>query len=889
MVKIKINIFKDMSNLTITSPGVQINEVDLSIITRPIGITDVLITGFAPQGPTEEMVRVSSVSEYESVFGTPTNAAERYLYHSARQILSQSPANLMVTRLPYGENLGDGYANSYSALVYQISSNNVLYEDSTEFEILPPVSVLLSDDEYYQIISNEIEWKDSPYLYVTGDESFPFGVPLTNATSAITTGQRVYGLTETPLSSISYLKFEQLFGAEATTPLHHGLTANNAPVYAYVDALWNNLTGTPFQTNVYNSELFGAGDLELVQINNYFYLLEEDEDYNQDYGDYTLCYNLSTYDFQQSEFLTPVQSVNDILDGNAGLIVVNSSKTAVNNLFEGYYVGIADNSNFNPNTDYDSIRKLKSVGSFSNEGTQNFVDIPTKRLNFTLTQQSSSYAKDSLSKITEQYPIGYDFATTSFNDSLVLMLFKIKSTQYNQDTVQLDYSVAEGYAGSLYSNRTQNNIYGGTPVSFYLDTVINNKSSNLKIITNPYISTRGTWIDNDGLPAKKVRVKDTAKAAYASGVYTVTNSTDTKDLGRVDLKLSRFLDVLSNDDTTNIDIIADSGLSTIWATAKSKATADNTTEFLYDESYTPLDIDDTAGIKNTSVNTVPSGITLDAYQAITSKFVAFANSRKDHLFISDPLKQIFVRGLNTKTSSNKKFIFSSDIYWPLNNIYNSIQSSYVAAYGNWVKTNDQFSGKAVWVPSSGHVSAIIAQSSQSTFPWIAPAGFNRGTLTNVLDIAINPTQKQRDLLYKINVNPIAFFNQDGFVIYGQKTMYRKPSAFDRINVRRLFLTLEKATQKLLKYYVFEPNSFATRNRLKGALTPLFDQAKLNDGCYDYLLVCDTTNNTPLVIDNNELRISIYIQPVRSAEFILSDFIGTRTGVNFSELIAGGQS
>jgi hypothetical protein len=102
-------------------------------------------------------------------------------------------------------------------------------------------------------------------LYINGDESFPFGLPLTNATSAITTGQRVYGLTETPLSSISYLKFQQLFGPEATMPLYHGLTANNAPVYAYVDALWNNLTGTPFQTNVYNSELFGAGDLELVQ------------------------------------------------------------------------------------------------------------------------------------------------------------------------------------------------------------------------------------------------------------------------------------------------------------------------------------------------------------------------------------------------------------------------------------------------------------------------------------------------------------------------------------------------------------------------------------------------------------------------------------------------
>jgi phage tail sheath protein FI len=196
-----------------------------------------------------------------------------------------------------------------------------------------------------------------------------------------------------------------------------------------------------------------------------------------------------------------------------------------------------------------------------------------------------------------------------------------------------------------------------------------------------------------------------------------------------------------------------------------------------------------------------------------------------------------------------------------------------------------FLNKQVWVPSSGYAAAVYAQTAQTAYPWIAPAGFNRGTLNNVTDIAINPTQKQRDLLYKINVNPIAYFNNDGFVVFGQKTLFRKPSAFDRVNVRRLFLTLEKETQSLLKFFVFEPNTFATRNRLKGALVPIFDQAKLNDGLYDYLLVCDETNNTPSVIDNNELRISIYIKPVRAAEFILADFIATRTGIDFSELIS----
>jgi len=156
-------------------------------------------------------------------------------------------------------------------------------------------------------------------------------------------------------------------------------------------------------------------------------------------------------------------------------------------------------------------------------------------------------------------------------------------------------------------------------------------------------------------------------------------------------------------------------------------------------------------------------------------------------------------------------------------------------------------------------------------------------LSNVIDLAINPTQKQRDLLYRININPIAFFPGDGYVIFGQKTLFNKPSAFDRINVRRLFLYLEKTVKRLLKYYVFEPNTFATRTRLVEALLPTFNQAKLHDGVYDFKIICDERNNTPDVIDNNELKLSIYIQPVRTAEFILADFIATRTGINFNEL------
>ena len=170
-------------------------------------------------------------------------------------------------------------------------------------------------------------------------------------------------------------------------------------------------------------------------------------------------------------------------------------------------------------------------------------------------------------------------------------------------------------------------------------------------------------------------------------------------------------------------------------------------------------------------------------------------------------------------------------------------------------------------------------------PWSAPAGFTRGQVTGVLDLGFYPKQKERDQLYKISLNPVVFFPNEGFVIYGQKTAQKKPSAFDRINVRRLFLTLENQTNTLARYFVFEPNTLFTRTNLKNVLTPIFDNAKNTQGLYDYLLICDERNNTPSVIDDNSLVVDIYIKPVRTAEYILVNFYATRTSTNFSEIVA----
>jgi len=179
----------------------------------------------------------------------------------------------------------------------------------------------------------------------------------------------------------------------------------------------------------------------------------------------------------------------------------------------------------------------------------------------------------------------------------------------------------------------------------------------------------------------------------------------------------------------------------------------------------------------------------------------------------------------------------------------------------------------------------MANTDSNYQPWIAPAGFARGTINGITDLAFYPKQKQRDQLYKLSLNPIAYFPNEGFVVYGQKTALKQPSAFDRINVRRLFLTLENQTNAVARNFVFEPNTLFTRTQVRNILTPVFDNAKNTSGLYDYLLICDERNNTPTVIDDNSLVIDIYIKPVRTAEFVLVNFYATRTNQNFSEIVA----
>ena len=219
-----------------------------------------------------------------------------------------------------------------------------------------------------------------------------------------------------------------------------------------------------------------------------------------------------------------------------------------------------------------------------------------------------------------------------------------------------------------------------------------------------------------------------------------------------------------------------------------------------------------------------------------------------------------------------------------NNALANVSNSFAVMDSNWKYQYDKYNDLYRWVPCNGDVAGLCARTDQDRDPWFSPAGFNRGQLKNVIKLAFNPNQAQRDTLYKAGVNPIVSFPGEGTVLFGDKTLLSKPSAFDRINVRRLFIVLEKAIARAAKAQLFEFNDEFTRAQFVNLVEPFLRLVQGRRGIYDFRVVCDETNNTSEVVDRNEFVGDIYIKPAKSINFIQLNFVAVRSGVAFDEIV-----
>jgi hypothetical protein len=250
-----------------------------------------------------------------------------------------------------------------------------------------------------------------------------------------------------------------------------------------------------------------------------------------------------------------------------------------------------------------------------------------------------------------------------------------------------------------------------------------------------------------------------------------------------------------------------------------------------------------------------------------------ANSRKDCVaFISPPLSAV-----DSITTTPLEGIQS----W-LADLDRS--SSYVVADSGWKYIYDKYNNIYRFVPLNGDVAGLCVNTDTVRDPWYSPAGFNRGAVKNAIKLIWNPNKTFRDSLYSLGVNPIVSFPGQGIVLFGDKTLQSKPSAFDRINVRRLFIVLEKAIAKAAQFSLFEFNDEFTRAQFVALITPFLRDVQGRRGITDFKVVCDTTNNTPQVIDSNQFVGDIYIKPARSVNYIQLNFVAVGTGVDFTTVV-----
>ena len=254
--------------------------------------------------------------------------------------------------------------------------------------------------------------------------------------------------------------------------------------------------------------------------------------------------------------------------------------------------------------------------------------------------------------------------------------------------------------------------------------------------------------------------------------------------------------------------------------------------------------------------------------------IAFA--RKDAVaFVSTPI---------ATTTGNATAATDVTGVYATSSVARGVEGSYAFLDSTALYVYNKYADNYVYIPASGHMAGLCAKTDGLAEPWFSPAGFNRGALLGVTKLGYNPKKADRDTLYKGGVNPIVSFPGEGIVLFGDKTAQAKPSAFDRINVRRLFAVLEKAIATAAKFQLFELNDEFTRAMFRNMTEPFLRDVKGRRGITDFLVVCDETNNTGEIIDSNRFVADIFIKPARSINFITLNFIATRTGVEFSEIV-----
>lgn len=423
---------------------------------------------------------------------------------------------------------------------------------------------------------------------------------------------------------------------------------------------------------------------------------------------------------------------------------------------------------------------------------------------------------------------------------------------------------------TLFASWTYASLFTGAPgTSVYASNIASTANDELHVVVvdedGAFTGTKNTVLEIYPFLSKASDAKDSQG-----------NSNYYKD---VIYRKSRYIHSVDHPDAANtIDTwgktVAVGGASGFWQIANSSALNSYSLARGTDGVISTANVTSAANVfSNADKIDISLVMTGDAAPTTVTNLISIAESRKDCVVFVSPTLANCQSATAATAISNYRF-----------NALGNVSTSYAVMDGNWKYQYDKYNDVYRWIPMNGDIAGLCARTDQVRDAWWSPAGLTRGNIKNVVKLAYYAEGSEKDTLYKAGVNPV--ISQPGFgtILFGDKTLQIKPSAFDRINVRRLFIVLEKAIAIAARSSLFEFNDEFTRASFKSMVEPFLRTVKGRRGIYDFRVVCDTTNNTPDIIDRNEFVGDIYIKPARSINFIQLNFVAVRTGVSFDEVV-----
>lgn len=913
---------------TILAPGVEWREIDRSGYSPAMTGTGCYVPGFANKGEAYKPIEFTSRSAWISYYGEPDTEAERYFYAAACEVLNQN-GRLICARLPYSN---DAFEKMVG-VKYTVKQKTLDVYDPAVHSILSAVDAELNDafiieggkdpiaydldkiDEYRtdeaKVPANTfliVDTTGGTYAKVTEDSRKGKAREVIGLVPVVTTAANaMYAQSLLNVSQLSDVqKFEAIAGTYMTSlsSANNGLSVTDCVVPFNTSQKFS-LTSENYITSVISSAItsfIGRSDDSLDEIKAKFTRLSAE----------TLSIELTSI-ISSEAALSDVNewgNLNDIqqLSANPTLSdIVNTLNSIIVQI--SYNIEEVDILQLTRLNEDDQVSALSPIIStlytYANSSSPTLTTLgdcadAINGIIDNLTYPAVTLSELAVWSCVYKTKVILDSEDCYYADTAIPSTIALDANNYfatiqpASDGIGLDpehlkdigvvvyrmyldpaegnkvsYEPVEAYCGSLYKDAVDPN----TGVTKFIDTLINSQSKYINFFSNCFSTTA---VKKAYLETCDILIASPSNAAVL-GFYSDMTKEDISVSQSILDGLNKSFDKVSDILKLQIDLVCDAGIANIASYLKA---------IFGDKGPYDLSITDDLGNSMLSLwkCTKSTDASVMMWKTVEQKMDTFCKkTRKDCMFIADGMRPLVLQGQKKIIRDSKpKNTLDVNIIPYLPAIC-GLNTNFGAGYCDWFQQADDYTGDFFWCPPSIKAMGIYINTDVNFNYWDAPAGLNRGVIA-ATDVAFSPTPKQAGCFYEKNWNFAINYPNDGIVLEGQKTLQVKPSAFDRVNVRRLFLRLERASYMVSRYFVYEPNTAFTRQRLVDAIDPYFRAAKTGGGIYDYKIVCDDSNNTPDTIDRNELHVSIGIKPTKTIEFIMIDFIAGSTGGSWEEIM-----